>query len=333
MERAMSVVVTGASGFLGGRLTELLLEQGRSVIALGRNREALARLSGLGAAVRAVDLSDREGLLRAIPEGASLVHCGALSSPWGKPADFYRSNVLGTQVLCSVANERGVSRFVHISTPSVYVEKASKELIREDDPLPSKMINDYAASKLQAEAVVDGYRSSGLPSVTLRPQGIFGPRDTAILPRLIRVAEKGFIPVMGEGVRIDLTYVDNVVSAILCALNADDRVLGEKFNITNGEPVDQLETLEFLLGRLGYRPRRKRIPLERAWKIASLLEWAHRTFSLRGEPLLTRYGVCTLAYTRTLSIDKARRLLGYSPSIGMREGLERTIPWFARSPS
>jgi nucleoside-diphosphate-sugar epimerase len=333
MERAMSVVVTGASGFLGGRVTELLLEQGRSVIALGRNESALSRLSALGATIGVGDLTDRAFLLQAIPEGATLIHCGALSSPWGTPAAFYRANVLGTQVLCSAALDRGVRRLVHISTPSIYVEKESKEGILESDPLPSQMINAYADSKLKAEAVVDSFLPLGLEGIILRPQGIFGPRDTAILPRLIRVAQKGFIPVMNEKVRIDLTYVDNVVSAIFKSLTAGPEAIGERFNITNGEPVDQLETLERLLGRLGYPTRRKVIPVERAWKIAGALEWFHRTFRLDHEPLLTRYSVCTLAYTRTLSIGKARKILGYDPRISMEEGLERTIPWFARSPS
>ncbi len=329
----MTVVVTGASGFLGGRLTELLLEQGRQVIALGRNPVALARLAEIGASIHSGDLTDRTFLEQVIPEESVLVHCGALSSPWGRPAEFYHSNVLATQILCSVALEKRISRMVHISTPSVYVEKTSKEFIRESDPLPVKMINDYADSKLKAERIVAEYFQLGLDTVILRPQGIFGPRDTAILPRLIRVAEKGFVPVMDESVRIDLTYVDNVVSAIICAMSSGPESLGEVFNITNGEPVNQLITLESLLGRLGYRVDRKKIPVERAWKIAGMLEWVHRHFVPDREPLLTRYGVCTLAFTRTLSIDKAKTLLGYRPGIGMQEGLERTIPWFARSPS
>ena len=329
----MTVVVTGASGFLGGRLTELLLEQGREVIALGRNPVALARLSELGVTTHSGDLGDREFLSSVLPQNASLVHCGALSSPWGRPFEFYRSNVLATQTLCSVALEKRMTRMVHISTPSVYVERASKEWIQEHDPLPATMINDYADSKLKAERIVGEYGALGLESVILRPQGIFGPRDTAILPRLLRVASKGFVPVMDETVRIDLTYVDNVVSAIFCALSSGSGSIGEVFNITNGEPVNQLLTLESLLGRLGYRVRRKHIPLERAWRIAGLLEGFHRLFLPEREPLLTRYGVCTLAYTRTLSIQKAEKLLGYRPMIGMAEGLERTIPWFARSPS
>ena len=329
----MNYFITGSTGFLGGALTETLLAQGESVVAYGRNTRELARLQALGAEVVKGTLSERQLLLESIPEEAMVIHCGALSSPWGTASDYYESNVLGTQNLASAAMDRGARRFIHISTPSIYVEKTSKENIRESDPLPVQMINLYADSKLKAEHIIDEYTQAGLPAVTLRPQGIFGPRDTAIIPRLIRVAKKGFIPVMNERVKIDLTHIDNVVEAILCALQSPANCNGQKYNITNGEPVDQLETMIALMHRLGYPVKPKRIPLNRAWKIAGLLEWAHRTLPLNGEPLLTRYSVCTLAFTRTLSIEKAIKELGYRPKVSMTEGLERTIPWFARSVS
>ncbi len=329
----MSYFVTGATGFLGGRLVEILLERGESVIALGRNLDELKRLEALGASIVRAELTDRKALSETIPVNSIIIHCAALSTPWGREVDYYKSNVLGTQIISSVALEKSVQRFIHISTPSIYVDQISKELIEESDPLPRTMINLYAKTKLQAEIVIDQQVDVGLPAIILRPQGIFGPKDTAILPRLIRVAKKGFIPVMNDQVKIDLTYVDNVVEAILCAIDAQDECIGEKYNITNDEPINQLITLETILNQLGYPVKRKIIPTQRALKIASALEWAYRTLPLKGEPLLTRYSVCTLAFTRTLSVEKAKRELGYGPVYTMQEGLERTIPWFARSPS
>jgi len=326
----MIYFVSGATGFLGGRVVELLLQRGDQVIAFGRNPHALKRLEALGARAVQGDLTDVDILIKSIPEGGSVIHCGALSTPWAKKEDYLQANVNGTEILCSVSLKKRVNRFVHISTPSIYVERFAKENILESDPLPSVMINDYANTKLLAEKVVENYVQQGLSALILRPQGIFGPRDTAIIPRLIRVAQKGFVPVMNEGVKIDLTYVDNVVHAIFCALRAQDQYVGEKYNITNGEPVDQLLTLEYLLEKLGYRVKRKWIPNSRAWFLAGILEWVYRTFALQGEPILTRYSVCTLAFTRTLSIEKARRELGYDPQVSMIEGLERTIPWFAQ---
>jgi len=318
--------VTGATGFLGGRTVEMLLDAGHSVVAYGRNLGAGERLSGLGADFIRGDLSDATSLTRAIPKEAIIIHCAALSSPWGTRSEFEQANVIGTRNVARAALEKGCPRFVHISTPSLYVEKRSKEMIRESDPLPKSMINLYAETKLKAEHEIDRAVADGLSAVTLRPQGIFGPRDQTILPRLVRVAQKGFIPVIGdERVRIDLTYVDNAVQAILAAVEAPESVVGKKYNVTNGEPVEQTATLKFLLQKLGFSVREKKIPLATAWSIAIALEGVYRAFPLRGEPMLTRYSVCTLAFTRTLSVENARRDLGYNPRISVEEGLRRTI--------
>jgi nucleoside-diphosphate-sugar epimerase len=326
-ERSPSVFfVSGATGFLGGRTVEMLLEKGHRVIALGRNPTAGAKLTALGAEFIHADLSESDVLKKSIPRGAYVIHCAALSSPWGARKNFYDANVIGTRNMAEAALHQKALRFVHISTPSIYVERKSKESVSEAEPLPAHSINLYAETKLQAENEIDLAVACGLPAITLRPQGIFGPNDQAILPRLIRVARKGFIPVIGsESVQIDLTYVDNVVQAIFAAAAANDSAIGKKYNITNGEPVDQLSTLKTLLRALGFQVGEKHISLSTAWALAAALETTYRVLSLSGEPLLTRYSVCTLAFTRTLNIDAARRDLGYQPQINVQEGLKRTI--------
>lgn len=324
-------VITGATGFLGGRLAEILRERGDTVVALGRNAEQGKKLTALGATFEAVALGDTSALEKIIPEGATLVHCAALSSPWGKYSDFYQSNVVGTQNIAEVARLKHAERFIHISTPSIYVERSSKFGIREQDPLPAAIINDYAQTKLLAENAIDDAVALGLPAVTLRPQGIFGAGDPSILPRLIRVAKKGFIPVIGrEEVQIDLTHVDNVCDAIICAANAGVRAIGQKYNITNDEPVDQKSTLLAILGRLGFAVKEKHLSLKTAENMAKALEAAYRNLPLRGEPLLTRYSVYTLAFSRTLNIDAAKKDLGYSPQVSMNDGIERYVKWYKK---
>lgn len=322
----MTFFVTGATGFLGGRTVEILLEAGHRVVAHGRNAKAGARLKSLGAEFARGDLSDLESLEAGVPEGAIIIHCAALSSPWGTRREFFEANVVGTRNIAQVALDKKTARFIHISTPSIYVEKKSKELIREDDPLPSTMINLYAETKLLAEGVIDQFVAKGLPAISLRPQGLFGPRDQTILPRLIRVAQKGIFPQIGkEKVQIDLTYVDNVVQAILAAVEAPATCIGKKYNISNGEPVPQRETMVSLLKALGFDVRTKPVSLFVAWNLAGALELIYRAFTLKGEPVLTRYTVCTLAYSRSLSIEKAARELGYKPAVSMAEGLKRTV--------
>jgi len=329
-----SYVVTGATGFLGGRLVEILREKNRSVIALGRNPFKGLELTTLGAQFINASITDEETLRRAIPSSSIIIHCAALSQVWGKYQDFYESNVLGTRIVAKIAREKNALRFVHVSTPSVYVSRHSKFEIRESDPLPKFPINHYAQTKLLAETEIAREVGAGLSAIVLRPQGIFGPKDPSILPRLIRVAKKGFIPVIGnEDVMIDLTHVDNVCEAILCAVNADAKHVGKTYNITNGSPIHQRSTLQEILGKIGFKVREKKIPLATAETIARVLETAYRSFPLKGEPLLTRYSVYTLAFSRTLSIEAARAELHYAPRISMKDGIEGYIEWYNQSAS
>ena len=330
-EMAMIYYVTGATGFLGSRVVEKLLERGEKVIAFGRNLDELKRLDQLGARFVRADLTDRRALSETIPEGACVIHCAALSTPWAKESAYYKTNVLGTQLLASVALENRVSRFIHVSTANVYAELKSREGIKESDPLPTEMLSMYAKSKLQAESIIDQYVEMGLPAITLRPSGIIGPKDHLIIPRLLRLASKGFVPVLDASVRVDLVYIDNVVEAIFKAVEADDDFIGNKYNITNGEPMTLIDTLESMLNQMGYPVKRRTFKVDTAFKIASFFEWVYRKLPIKGEPILTRFAVQALAYTRTLNIENAKNELGYRPVVPMQDGLKRVIQWFGRS--
>ena len=320
--------ITGATGFLGGRATELFLSQGHRVIAYGRNQTAGERLQRLGATFIRGDLNDRKLLESSLPEGVVVVHCAALSSPWGTPKEFYEANVLGTKNVAEISLKKRVKRFIHISTPSIYVDLKNRENISEKEPLPKEMINLYARTKLDAENEIDRLFNLGLPVISLRPQGIFGPGDQTLMPRIIRVAQKGSFPKIGlNQVKIDLTYVDNVVDAIVCAEIAEPTHLGKKYNISNGEPVLQHETMKKMLKALGFEVKDRPIPFRTAWNLARVLEFIYRTLKLKGEPLLTRYSVCVLSFTRTLDITAARTDLGYTPKISFSEGLQRYLEW------
>ena len=322
-------VVSGATGFLGGRLVEILLEMNVPVIALGRDEKKGAQLLNKGAQFICVPLSDEQLLSESIPEHAFIIHCAALSTPWGKYKDFFESNVLGTKNLAKVARKKNAKRFVHVSTPSIYSKFGSQFNISENDPLPKKSINDYAKTKLLAEHEIDRETSSGLMAITLRPQGIFGPKDPSIFPRLIRVAKKGFIPLIGtERVFTDLTYVDNVCAAIICAINAESAHIGKKYNITNGTPVEQKVALASVLNRLGFSVREKKIPFLAAFILSKSLEFFYQVFRLKNEPILTLYSVYTLAFSRTLNIDAAKKDLNYSPKVTVEEGIESYIKWY-----
>ncbi|WP_341281852.1 NAD-dependent epimerase/dehydratase family protein [Paenibacillus sp. FSL H8-0537] len=325
----MNILVTGATGFLGENAVNRLLKEGHSVTAAGRNQEAGERLIEAGATFLQLDLATSQ-MREAIAGHDAVFHCGALSAPWGKYRDFYASNVIGTRNVIQGCLEHKVQRLVHVSTPSIYFDYRHRFNIAEHEPLPKSAVNHYAATKLLAEQEVDrAYREQGLRVVTIRPRALFGPGDTAIFPRLLRANDKRFIPMFGSGQPlVDITYVDNVTEALMRCLYADPIVLGQKYNITNGEPVQLWEAMTRLFELLNKPMRTKKIAYPAAYSTASLLELVAKLPGLAQEPLLTRYTVGILAFSQTLSIEKAQRELGYRPLVSVEEGLRRFAAWW-----
>jgi nucleoside-diphosphate-sugar epimerase len=167
--------------------------------------------------------------------------------------------------------------------------------------------------------------------VTIRPRAIFGPGDTTILPRLIQRLASGRLPVIGDGKNIaDLSYVENVVDALLLCAESPKFTLGKKYNITNGEPVVLWDMIRQVAETLGYPPPRGRIPYRIADTAAGLLEVLCRLHPSQPEPPLTRYTVGVIANSTTLDISAARRDLGYNPRISVEEGFEKFIDWWKK---
>jgi nucleoside-diphosphate-sugar epimerase len=320
-------LVTGATGFLGRALSLRLRKLGCDVTGLGRDPVRGAELASHGIRFLPCDLTNPDAVETVCAGQDYVFHCAALASPWGSYSDFFQANVIATRNVARASRKAGAQRMVFVSSPSIYVEDRDRLNVREDDPLPAKPINSYAATKLLAEEEVDRECAAGLSAITIRPQGIFGPGDRTLFPRLIRVARKGRFPVFGDGrAIIDLTYVDNVVDAML--LCVDSPVLGKKYNITNGEPVPQYEMLQRMLQGVGVAFKPKPVPLRLAYSIAGALELAHRYVMPHKEPVLTRYSVCVMARSRTLDISAARKDLGYEPRVTISEGIDRFVAWY-----
>ena len=187
------------------------------------------------------------------------------------------------------------------------------------DPLP----------ELEAERLVDRAVAEGLDAITLRPRALFGPRDTTVLPRLVRALEARRLPMIGDGVNVvDLTYIDNAVDAVVRASEASPSLAGRKFNVTNGEPVALWPTIRTLCGLLDLPEPSRRVPTHVAMAVAMAMETAARLSRSAREPMLTRYGIAVLTNNSTLDIGAATRDLGYRPAVGIDEGMRRFAAWW-----
>lgn len=319
----MRILVTGGTGFVGQHLARALLGCGHQVAMLGRRFDGAQALLGAGAAAVRADLRDREAILAACAGMDAVFHVGALSAPWGRSADFHAINVGGTEHVIAGCVRHGVGRLIVVSSPSVLFNGRDQHLLTDAAPYPRRLISTYSATKKLAEDRVNAAIKNGLPALILRPKAIFGPGDTTLLPRLIGAARQGRLPQIGAGRNlVDLTYVDNVVQALLLALDAP-AALGQTYTITNGEHVALWDVIRAVLRRLGIPAELRRVPVALALAAARLME--ARAALTGGEPLLTRYSVAVLARTQTYDISAARRDLGYVPTVSLAEGIERTI--------
>ncbi len=317
----MRIIVTGATGFLGGALARRLKQLGYEVIALGRDRAKLAALAAEDMHAIRFDLSSGAPPPR-ITAGA-LVHCAALSSPWGSPAAFYHANVVGTQGALSLARAAGVRRFVQISTPSIYFRFQDQVGVREDAPLP-RPVNAYAATKRLADDLV--LAALDLDPIVLRPRGLYGPGDTTLLPRLVAAARTRALPLMNDGRAVtDLTFVGDVADAACAAANATGDLKQRVFNISGGEALNVCDVAERAAARSGCTVRWRRVPVAAALALARLHETGSALLPHRPEPAVTAYGAALFAFTQTLNIEAAAQHLGWTPRVRFEAGLALTF--------
>ncbi|ETT08409.1 TPA: NAD-dependent epimerase/dehydratase family protein [Providencia alcalifaciens] len=326
----MKILVTGATSGLGRNATEILLRDGHQVVACGRDLVIGQELTDAGAVFIPVELAQlTPETAHELMAGCQAVwYCAALSAPWGARETFEAINWQATKTLAQTAAKEGIERFVHISTPAIYFNFTHQNNIRESTT-NTQFANDYARTKFLAEQeIAKLVPDSPLTTfVILRPRGLFGAYDRVLLPRLMAQVRarhgKLVLPAGGKNA-FDLTYVDNVVHAMLLATEKPLKS-GSIFNITNHEPLPLATTLQALFAQTGTSCQIKSAPYPLLYAVALGLEkWA---MIQKKEPLLTRYSLGAAYFTMILNNERAQNELGYTPRYSMAEGIARTAQW------
>jgi nucleoside-diphosphate-sugar epimerase len=317
--RPERILVTGATGHLGGEIMAQAREAGIAALGLGRDPARIERMQRRGFAVLAHDLA--ETLPAAARDVDAVIHCAALSAPFGPTRAFVQANVGATQTLLDAFQR--LHRFVLVSSPSVYFAFADDLMRAEDGPLPPP-VNAYAATKRQAEVLALSHPA--LNPVILRPRGIYGAGDSALLPRLLRAARRGPLPLLRGGVaEIDLTHVADAARACLAALAAPHGAVGGIYNISGGEVLPVTEIAGQTCARAGVALAWRPVPLRPALALAGAAELWARLVSGR-EPAITRYGLGLFAYRQSLDLSAAAVQLGWRPEIPFARGLLTALP-------
>ncbi len=317
----MKIVITGIRSPLARKVAVLLRDRGYDVMGFARKRgeniEGIEILQG--------DICCRETVFDLLKGADGVIHCAALSSPWGKYEAFYETNVSGTGHLLDAALHYGIRKFVHVSTPSLYYNSQDRWNLTEESPFANRFANHYVHTKFLSEELIDDYGRSGLHCVTIRPRGIFGPGDQVLLPRLIKALKRGGIPrFKKEGVWVDITYVDNAAESLVLAFEKGQK--GAKYNITNGEPWELFTLFSTLAKFAGIEMKIKEVPYGLAMALARGAEWFSKITNK--EPIFTPYTIGVLAHSQTYNINKAKNELGYLPKISIEEGLKRYGNWW-----
>jgi nucleoside-diphosphate-sugar epimerase len=326
----MKALVTGGGGFLGRRIVELLLEQGLEVRFLARQR--YPEVEALGAQGLQVDLRDAARLPAALEGMEAVYHVAGKAGFWGAREEYFSINVEGTRNVLEAARAAGVARLIYTSTPSVIGYDADAKGISEA-PYAASHLSHYPDSKAAAEQLILAANGPGLATVALRPHLIFGPRDNHLLPRVVQNARAGRMVIVGDGTnQVDLTYIDNAAWAHLDAGHAlTDHAAacaGKAYFISNAEPVRLWDWLNELLPRVDAPRITRRISFSGATRLGAVMEWAWRTFSIGGEPRMTRFLASALARSHWYDMGPAERDLGYRVRVPMKEATGRTVAWF-----
>ena len=323
----MQIAITGATGGLGRNLCHYYLDKGYSVRALGRNIKIGQSLQKQGCQFFPGDIRDRSYLAKSLSGVDVVVHAAALASHWGNWKDFHAINIVGTQNVVSVAEGLNLRRFVNISTPSIYFSGQHQQNTLETE-VPGEIHGFYAQSKYRAEKIAwESFQRSQLPLITLRPRALYGPWDQVILPRVLRVMERGYFLLPGGGQSLtDITYVGNVVHAIDLCIVSDERCLGEVYNITDDEPITVISLVQKIANFLENGVTPLHAPKVLLSTLARCLETVAR-LSHQKEPMLTSQSVALLGTTQTLSIEKAKKDLGYRALTNIDQGLQQYFQW------
>lgn len=321
----MKVLITGGTGFVGEHYVRHLARQhsGLKLHFTGRQTDkGNAIAAQTGAHYFRGDLLDIPFVQHICKDMDAVVHCAGKSGLWGDYDTFYRANVVTTEHLLRACGGTGVRRFVNLSSPSLYFDFRDRMNVSEDF-LPDRFADNYARTKYQAETRVTHAHSDQLRTLSLRPRLIVGPGDPHFFPRLIAQQQAGQLRRIGEGANlVSTTHIHNLLTALDCALLGQDTVTGDVYNIADAQPQRLWALIDRLMEAVHLPPVTRQVPYSVARLAATVQENLYRLCQSPAEPRLMRLKIELMVRTFTLSIDKARRKLGYRPTATLDDAID-----------
>ena len=331
--RGKRILVTGGTGCVGSALVERLLANGFEVRALVRKTSDLHHLKTTGAQIVFGDVTDYAGL-REAAEGVDIVfHAAAKVTPgWGTWEEFEKTQVRGTENLLKAAVEGGASRFLQVSSYTVYGDACFKGDIPADEStecavcLTPKTYYDYA--KLLAERACWEYHRQGKIKVSMiRIGSAYGPRDRLISDRIYRYAASPIILWPGRGnPRYAIVNSYDIAELSIMAATSD-KGIGEVYNVASPEPTRLKQFAEAMVRARGGRRVWGSIPFSVAYVWCYMMELISTLGRAKQMPFLNRYFILQLNMECNLDGSKAKRELGWVPRMSLDDGTKQYVEW------
>lgn len=319
----MTVLVTGASGFIGQALTRKLAARQEKVRVLVRQRARFERLEIAGVEVVEGDITDPAAVEQALA-GVDVVYgiAGTFREPDLSDSRYREINVQGVRNILEAARRHGVRRVVHCSTVGIHGNVTGAPA---DETKPLTPDGIYEETKAAGDQLALGFEG-GPEVVVIRPAPVYGPGDTRLL-KLFKLASKKRVLLLGPGTaHYHMVHIDDLADAFLLA-GETPGVAGEAFIIAGPERPDLNHLIRTLARVLGNPdPQIVRLPAEPVRLLGHACEVVCRPFGIA--PPIYRRRVDFFINNRSYDITKAKQHLGYEPKVGLEAGLEQTAAWY-----
>lgn len=320
------MLVTGASGMLGGAVADLLAGRGWEVTVMQRRSAGGRHRESLG------DIRDPDAVERAVRGQDAVVHLAAKVDVVGPWREFVDVNVRGTRRVIEALRAQGAGAMVQVSSPSVAHTGSSLTGAGAGVATPMHARGSYARTKAAAElfALEADRAADGLAVAAVRPHLVWGPGDTQLVGRIAERARQGRLALVGSGTAlVDTTYVDNAATAIVAALERIETARGQALVVTNGEPRPIGELIADICRAVGTPAPRLHLPVPLAWGLGAAVEGAVALSErLPGmpsltQPPMTRFLAEQLSTAHWFDQRHTRDVLDWAPAVSIDEGLRR----------
>lgn len=321
----MNILVTGSTGFIGANLTKKLVQKGYKTRVLVRENSKLDKISGLPVEIIYGDLTDLGSLMKALKD-IDIVFNLAAGLPHHKLSEheYKLVNVDGVKNLIEASIKNKIKRLIHISTVGIY---GPTDIIGFNEKSKLNLTDPYTKTKAQGDNLIfDAVKKNKFPAIIIRPTIAYGPGDTRPgFSNLFPLINKGiFIPIGNCNNYFHTIYIENLINALLITINKKN-IIGGDFIIGDDPCPKMIDVLKAIVKAEQVSLPNYFIPIPIAMFLAKIFEIGAK-FGFFTPLNIQRVNFIT--QNRRYNIDKAKKMLGYIPQVGLDEGMRETFLWY-----